>query len=219
MNDQRQYLAPTYIVDSDSKPVKKKARNIIKNLIDPAEQTVNLFYFVRDGIKYNPYDIALNVENFRASYTLQKGFGFCVSKAVLLAALARATGIPARIRFANLVNHQVPQKLFDLIKDHVIYYHGFCEFFIKEKWISATPAFDNKMCREAGLKTVEFDGKTPAILPQEDLKGRPHIDYLKYHQLFHNLPMEQIREKYKDSYTYENTDIMGGSDEQSLLGI
>ena len=39
------------------------------------------------------------------SATLARGYGFCVNKAVLLAALARAVGIPARLGFADVRNH------------------------------------------------------------------------------------------------------------------
>jgi hypothetical protein len=55
---------------------------------------------------------------------------------------------------------------------------------------------------KSGLKTVEFDGKTPAILHKTDLQGRPSIDYLKYYEPSHDLPFEEIKKKWEEVYGY-----------------
>src|SRR3990167_7232802 len=46
-----------------------------------------------------------------ASACLARGSGFCVAKAALLAAAARASGIPARVGFADVRNHLTTPRL------------------------------------------------------------------------------------------------------------
>jgi transglutaminase-like putative cysteine protease len=57
---------------------------------------------VRDEIKYNMYTPKFLPEHFLASNILAKNEGYCVQKAVLLVALARAAGIPAGLGFAKI---------------------------------------------------------------------------------------------------------------------
>ena len=61
------------------------------------ENVFRLYYAVRDIIRYDPYTIELSVEGLRASTTISAGRGWYVSKAILLSALCRAVGIPARL--------------------------------------------------------------------------------------------------------------------------
>ena len=65
---------------------------------------MKLFYAVRDGIRYDPYRMSTRQEDYTASRVLAAGEGFCVQKAVLLAALSRAVGVPCRLRFAVVRN-------------------------------------------------------------------------------------------------------------------
>ncbi|MFZ2508998.1 MAG: transglutaminase domain-containing protein [Steroidobacteraceae bacterium] len=66
----------------------------------------------------------------------EKGRGLGISKAVLLAAAARAAGIPARLGFA---------------------YHGFTELWLEGRWIKVTPTFNRSLCERFGVKTRDFE--------------------------------------------------------------
>ena len=48
------------------------------------------------------------------------------------------------------------------------------------------------MCEKTGLPTVEFDGKRDSILPNKDLMGRTHIEYLDKFPPVDDLPFEWI---------------------------
>lgn len=50
-----QYLEPTYFIDCDSGAIIQKAGELTEGVGDPIERAKRLFYFVRDGIKYNVY--------------------------------------------------------------------------------------------------------------------------------------------------------------------
>ncbi|MCJ7655450.1 MAG: transglutaminase-like domain-containing protein, partial [Dehalococcoidia bacterium] len=82
------YLKPTATIDSDHPSIKEKAQNLIRGKRETTDKAKSLFYWVRDEIKYNPF-LALEIfENFRASKTLERGQGFCIEKAAVLAAFA-----------------------------------------------------------------------------------------------------------------------------------
>jgi len=173
------YLRPTPVFDCDHPSIQAKARELTRGQEDAIEKSKSLFYFARDEIKYNFYPPSSSPEDlFRASHTLSVAVGFCIPKAILLVALARAVGIPAGIQFADIRNHRLPEKLLDLIGTNLIRLHGYAVLYLEGKWVKATPAFDAKMCQENGLVPVEFDGRSDAMLPSRDGQGRPHIEYV-----------------------------------------
>jgi transglutaminase-like putative cysteine protease len=79
--------------------------------VDDRRRAVRLYYAVRDEIRYDPYLFSLEPDKLRASATLAAGGGYCVPKAGLLAACARAAGIPVRIGLANVKNHLASKRL------------------------------------------------------------------------------------------------------------
>jgi len=160
---------------------------------DAMEKAKALFYFVRDGISYNLYVPKHMPEHFRASNTLARGKGYCVQKAVLLVALARAAGIPARLGCAKIRNHLVPPRVLKILKSNIFPWHGYVELHLGGKWVKATPAFDLKMCQENRLIPVEFDGRNDARFHSHNLDGKPHIEYLLDRGLFDDVPLDEIR--------------------------
>lgn len=105
---------------------------------DVADMARSFFYFVRDRIKYNPRLPKLRVQDNRASEILKRGEGYCVQKVVLLAALARGSGIPARLRFADILNHRLPEHLLKMrMGSNLFVYHGYNELYIDGRWIKA----------------------------------------------------------------------------------
>ena len=101
------YLKPTYFLDADTDVVRDLAGTITAGKESDIEKAVALFYWVRDEIRYDVYSLSEDPADYRASAVLEKRVGWCVTKAVLLAALARAVGIPSRLHFADIRNHQI----------------------------------------------------------------------------------------------------------------
>ena len=102
-------------IDCDSDEVQRYAREVTAGMSSPRAKAVSLYYAVRDGISYDPYSIELTREAFRASTILKKGYGYCVAKAIVLAALCRACGIPCRLHFADVRNHLTTRRLRELM--------------------------------------------------------------------------------------------------------
>ena len=186
------YLRPTSTIDSDNEKIREKARLITLGSSNEREKAVKLFYFVRDSISYSVYMVSVFIEDFVASRVLEWGKGYCVQKAVLLTALARASGIPSRMAFARIRNHRVPEKVVKMVGSNVFPRHGYNQFFIEGRWISVAATFDKKLCDNHGLTTVEFDGIHDAILPSRDLYGNPYIEYLEKFGSWADLPFDWV---------------------------
>jgi len=102
MTEREKYLRPTDTIDCDHATIRATASELTEGCLTPREKALRLFRHVRDEIPYSLYMISVFKEDFTASRILAWGKGYCVQKAVLLAALARAAGIPAQIE-AGLV--------------------------------------------------------------------------------------------------------------------
>jgi len=188
-----QYLSPTFFIDCDSVSIRKQSREVIGSEIREREKATNLFFFVRDKIKYSLYAPRASPKDFRASQILSRGEGYCVQKAVLLVALARAADISARLRFSTIRNHLTPPELLEKRGTNVFAYHGLAELYIEDSWIKATPTYDLDYCKKTGTIPVHFDGTKDALLPPRALDGRPHIEYLKDRGFFKDLPFDELR--------------------------
>ncbi len=183
------YLKSTASIDSDNERVREMADCLTLDIKDDVEKAYKLFYFARDEIRYNPYSALYPVE---ASGILSQRYGFCVQKAVLLAALARSVGIPARLGFVDILNHQLHPEWRRIFGTDIVVYHGFAELYLHGTWLKATPAFDLRMCLENGFIPVEFDGMNHAMLPAHNVYGEPHIEYLEAHGAYEDLPLVEI---------------------------
>lgn len=189
------YLKPTFTIESDNKNIIETSKRLTRNCSSDEEKAVKLFYFVRDSIPYNLYMISVFIEDFRASRILEWRKGYCVQKAVLLTALSRAVGIPTRMAFAKIANHRTPPHLIRKLGNNIFPRHGYNQFYLGSRWISAAATFNKDLCEKNGLPTVEFDGKKDAILPEKDLKGAPYIEYIKNYHHEHDLPFDWIVRK------------------------
>jgi transglutaminase-like putative cysteine protease len=160
------YLQPTEFFDFNKKFVREKAFEITAGLETESDKAKALFYWVRDKIKYNMHTYIPSAKaNFKASVTLRRKNGFCVSKSVLLSSFARAIGIPARIHLVDLINHKISQKIIDFMETNVMHYHGYSELYLNNKWVKLTPSFDPKTALKGGFTPmVEFDGENDFLL-------------------------------------------------------
>lgn len=190
--DMAAFLQPTPTIESDHSAIVACAESVTADCANDREKTVKLFYFVRDSIKYNLFMISAYIEDFKASCILEWGKGYCVQKAVLLAALSRAAGIPCRLAYAKIRNHHAPEHIVKMIGTNVFPRHGYNQFYYGGRWISATAAFDKNLCEKNGLPTVEFDGLRDALLPEKDSEGGPYIEYLEKYPATANLAFEWI---------------------------
>lgn len=211
-----EYLKSTYFLDWDSQEVLDFARAAAGDAVTERQKAVNLYYAVRDEIRYNPYDIDMGREAFRASTVIKKKFGYCVAKAIVLCASARACGIPSRLGFADVKNHLTTERLKELMKTDIFIFHGYSELYIEGKWVKATPTFNLSLCKRFGVKALDFDGTHDALLHPFDSRGQRHMEYIKDHGSFADVPHELIVEMFRRHYPiyFENEKQAAGDFEK-----
>ena len=190
--DMEKFLQPTPYIDCDAEPVKEKSRALVQGIPASRDKAIRIFYAVRDDIKYTIYGKRSQPEHFRASVILSAGEGYCVQKAILLVALARAASIPARLRLAAIRSHLVPKELLKKRGTDLFPFHGYADLHVDGVWVKATPTFDIGSCTEGGLRPVDFDGQHDALLPSTTLDGRAHIEYVEDRGFFEDVPFDAI---------------------------
>lgn len=187
-----QYVEPTYFIDSDHPEIVSFAEKNSRPEQSDIEKSIQIYYAVRDGIRYNPYSIEPDAKTMKASSTLARGHGYCVAKAVLLAACLRSRGIKARLGLADVQNHLNTKRLKKLMGTDVFIYHGYTEIYLEGKWIKATPAFNLELCENFNVKPLEFDGRNDSIFHPFDNAGNLHMEYVRDHGVFADLPWDRI---------------------------
>ena len=211
MEDLSIYLQPNEFFDFNKKSVMNKAIEITNGLESQKEKAIALFYWVRDEIKYNMALFVPKVKNyFMASKTIHRREGFCVSKSILLSTLARAVGIPARIHLCDLINHLVSQKVIDYMGHNIMYYHGYSEFYLDNKWVKLTPSFDQQTAIRGGfLPMVEFDGENDAVFPPYDANGNKFGEYVGDRGVHADLPLDEIDKLFQEKYKMYRKHLAG----------
>ena len=192
-------LAPTALIDSDHPAVIAFAREHAVGA-DDRERAVALTYAVRDGFRYDPYRIDLSVAGMRASSVLAQGYGWCVPKAALLAAAARAAGIPARVGYADVRNHLSTERLRRMVQTDLFVWHGYTDLWLEGRWVKATPAFNLSLCERFGLLPLDFDGRADSIYHPFDKAGNRHMEYVRQHGAFDDMPLDRIVADFEAHY-------------------
>jgi len=206
-SDMNVYLKPTFTIESDHDQIIETAKKIIGDCQTDKEKAIRLFYFVGDMIYYNVNMVSVFEEDFKATATLQWQQGYCVQKAVLLTAMGRAAGIPTRLAFAKIKNHQLSPDILQ-IKNHqlspdilqrlgtnIFPRHGYNQFYLNGRWISVTATFNKTLCEKMNWPTVEFDGENDSILAPKDLGGKPYIEYIEKFGHKGDLPFQWIKDR------------------------
>ncbi|MFO7601162.1 MAG: transglutaminase-like domain-containing protein [Candidatus Desulfacyla sp.] len=197
------YLTPTPIIDSDHPAIKDYAATTTGDTRDTIEQAVKLYYAVRDGIWYDPYCPFYLPEHYQASNVLKSGRGYCVCKASLLCALGRACNIPSRIGFADVRNHLATRQLLDFMGSDLFVFHGYVEFFLKNSWVKATPAFNRELCERHHVAPLEFSGLHDSLFQPFNLKQELFMEYVADHGTYADIPVDVIVAAWKSAYGEE----------------
>jgi transglutaminase-like putative cysteine protease len=179
---------------------------------DVRSRAVALTHAVRDSLRYDPYRIDLSAQGMCASTALQQGYGWCVPKAAVLAAVARAAGIPARLGYADVRNHLSTERLRQTMKTDVFVWHGYTELWINGAWRKATPAFNRELCDKFGLLPLDFDGEHDSLYHPFDRVGQRHMEYVNERGVFDDLPLAEIARSFAEVYPFWTPGSIAGND-------
>jgi transglutaminase-like putative cysteine protease len=195
----KEFLGPGCFVDSAHPAVVGFAKENAAGRSD-REKAVSLYYAVRDGIRYNPFQNFLLDDAYRGSTCLERGEGWCVPKAALLAACARASGIPARVGYADVKNHLTTPALTAKMGTDLFVFHGYAELLLEGRWLKATPAFNLSLCTKFRVKPLEFDGTADSIFHPFDQDDRRHMEYVRERGSYADVPAEEIKRVFQATY-------------------
>jgi len=184
-------LRATALIDADHPAVRDFAHEHGRG-DDERERAVALYHAVRDGFRYDPYRIDLSPAGMRASAVIERGYGWCVPKAALLAAACRVLGIPARVGYADVRNHLSTERLRRALQTDLYYWHGYTDILLEGQWIKATPAFNIELTERFGLLPLAWDGREDSIYHPFDKAGNRHMEYVHQRGSFDDMPLAQI---------------------------
>ncbi|MEW6079626.1 MAG: transglutaminase family protein [Thermodesulfobacteriota bacterium] len=170
----KQFLAASKFCDYQEPVIQNLVGEIGGLSENPREKAINCFFYVRDEIVFgmDPWQI-------KASETLQKGYGMCSNKALLLVAQLRCLGIPSRLAWVPLNRHFLkpawgfpwtyclPRAL-----KHVI-----AQVFLDQKWIALDLTLDKttyeRLYKPAGAKWgIDWNGEDDCLVFQDHLTGQ-----------------------------------------------
>jgi transglutaminase-like putative cysteine protease len=203
-------LRPTAFIDSDHPAVRAFAAEHARGAT-PRERAAALYLAVRDGFRYDPYRVDLTLPGLRASTVLASGYGWCVPKAVLLAAACRAVGIPARLGYADVRNHLSTERMRRMMQTDLFVWHGYTDILIEGRWLKATPAFNLQLCERFGLLPLEWDGTADSIYHPYDRAGNRHMEYVHQRGAFDDLPLAQMLADFAALYPMWGPNAGGGA--------
>lgn len=192
-------LRPTPHVNSDHPAIAACAQDIAPRTLPARERAVRVFEFVRDHIEYE-FHAKTEEDLYIASHILEIGRGFCVQKAVLQCALARAAGVPSAIVFAALRDQTLPPRVVEAIKTDTLEYHGLGAFHVDGQWLRADATLSPALVARKGYRLVAFDGTTEGLLAPTTLDGQPHITYTRWMGVYADLPVDTLLPEFRGFY-------------------
>jgi hypothetical protein len=138
-DDVEVFMAPDFNVESDDPQIRDVVRRILGDTSDPLSAAWKLLEWVYRNIEKKP---VLSIPS--ALEVLKTRVGDCNEHAVLLTALLRAAGIPARLGIGLVYSRDK------------FYYHAWTEAWLGE-WITMDPILNQMPADASHLKWVEGD--------------------------------------------------------------
>lgn len=205
------YTQETFYFDHSSPEIQKMVESI-KNLVSDQEKIEQLYLKVRDGWRYNPYNIGLTPAHYKASAIARKTVGHCIDKAILYVAGLRALHIPARLRLAKVTNHIATEHLEETLGSHEIAPHGLVDVFLNGKWFKCSPAFNKELCDRYNVAPLEFDGTQDSIFQEYNRDNKQFMEYMEDYGHFEDVPIDFIFKTFQDTYPEVSKKIQGAKE-------
>lgn len=201
-------IAPTSFLNADHPTLQECISRLGVIDLAPIERAVRLFEFVRDDITYD-FLPKLTREEYEASHTLRAGKGFCTQKAVLLAALGRAAGVPTALVLTDIRDDSVPERITRLMGGMNLFeYHGVAAFHLDGRWVKADATQSPDIVLRKRYRRVEFDGRHDALLASDTLEGKPHIRYESVRGVYADLPFDEMAEVFRERFREMNLEAL-----------
>tara|TARA_R110002126_G_scaffold9168_6_gene41873 strand:- start:755 stop:1390 length:636 start_codon:yes stop_codon:yes gene_type:complete len=194
------YLSPTYFYDYESDEIEVFISEFRNTSLSKKEIAKQLYLKVRDTWRYNPYNLSLNKEKYRASEIAKRTNGHCIDKSIVLIASLRALDIPARIHLAKVKNHIGVERLIEKFGSNELTPHGMVDVFLNDKWLKISPTFNASLCAMLNVAPLDFDGENDAVLQPFNEEGTQFMEYLEDYGHFEDLPIAFMVKNAREHY-------------------
>jgi len=200
-----EFLTSARFIDSDAASIQSFAQETTAGAISDIDKAVKLFYAVRDGWRYDPFAMHVDAHQYVASTVMHaKNAAYCLPKAVLLAALARAVGIPSAIGLSDVENHLTTDKLKARMGGKTRFInHGYAVLYLDGQWVKAAPAFNIELCERFRVHPTEFNGRSHSIFQEYDADNRRHMEYIRNNGIWSDFPYDKVMTDFKAFYPLE----------------
>ena len=147
-------LRPTNFCDCDNKKILDLAHDITAGCSDDREKVIKLFDHVKNNYRYafGPWDLL-------ASQTADLNKGMCTTKANLLVAILRATGIQANFKVIRIKAREVFGKfaVLNFLKRKIseVSIHIYVAVYFDCKWHDIDPSLDRPLIK--GLVSAGYN--------------------------------------------------------------
>lgn len=195
----REFLEPTPFIESTHPAIAARVRELALDALSPRERAARLFEHVRTDVRYE-FMAKFQRDDYLASNVLSNNQGFCVQKAVLLAALARAAGVPTALVLCDMRDHALPEKVIRVIGTNVMHHHGLNAFHLDGRWITVDASLDRRFLDKKRYPRVPFDGTNDALLPEHTVDGGRAAEYVTFHGRFAEFPFEETTQAFIRGY-------------------
>jgi len=192
-------LRPTEFIDAQHPAIVECLTSLEVAQLPLPQRAQRLFEYVRDEVRYE-FMAKLDKEAYVASRVLADKKGFCVQKAILLCALGRAADIPTALVLSDLRDHTLPERIASAIGTNMMHHHGLNAFHLNGRWVKVDASLSADLVTKKGYRMVDFDGASDALQAATTREGEPHAEYVRFHGLYSDLPLEQMMKAFMHAY-------------------
>ncbi len=174
--DMSEFLRASTTLDIDNRKIKRRARRAVRGAETTAQKADSLRRFVTDYVTVKGLDIGFAT----ASEVVTTRQGDCTEHSVLLAALARASGLPAR-GVSGIV--QIPPGPMSPAKGAAFGYHMWTQVYIGGQWVDIDAAMRQTDCDPThialSLLPLNDEGMLDSVMSLLPLLGKLEIEVVR----------------------------------------
>ena len=194
------YSDSTFYFDFEHPTIQQIIENYKSSQLSKSEITIELYNYVRNHWRYDPFNINFKNESYKASFIADRTSGNCVEKSIVLIAYLRGLGIPARLHLGKVKNHIAVERLTKKLGTNELTPHGMVNAYLNGELLKKSPAFNKELCELYNVEPLEFDGISNSFLQQYNNDGNEFMEYIENYGHFEGVPVDFMVQNLKDNY-------------------
>lgn len=172
---ERAASTPDRLADVDDPLVQRTASRLTAHLSDPMDKLEAIFGFVRDDVVFG---FPPEGDFVKASQTIERGYGQCNTKGILILALCQAANIPVRLHFSGItkeIQHGFFCGVFYKLMPERIS-HSWLEVELDGRWAQVDTYINDLALHEAAVRELDRSGWTTGFSVSRK-SGEPSAEF------------------------------------------